>query len=258
MGEMANIMPGLEHQANCRTALPCWQATVLTLFPEMFPGPLEHSLSGKSLNEGIWSLKKLDIREFARDKHRTVDDAPLGGGVGMVLKPDVVAAALDAVKECPGPRIYLSPRGRVLDQTLVHNLVAAKGAVFLCGRYEGVDQRVIDSAGMMEVSVGDYILSGGETAALAVMDAVVRLLPGVMGKEASHREESFETGLLEHSHYTQPRVWNGIEAPEILASGHHRKIAEWRQAEAEKETQRRRPDLWQQYLNRMARREVKK
>ena len=170
----------------------------------------------------------------------------------MVLKPDVVAAALDAVKRCPGPRIYLSPRGKVLDQALVHDLVTAKGVVLLCGRYEGVDQRVVDSFNMMEVSVGDFILSGGETAALTVMDAVVRLLPGVMGKEASHREESFETGLLEHSQYTQPRVWNGIKAPEVLSSGHHRKIAEWRQSEAEKETQRRRPDLWQHHLDRLA------
>jgi tRNA (guanine37-N1)-methyltransferase len=231
---------------------PLWQATVLTLFPEMFPGPLAQSLAGKSLNDGIWTLKTLDIRDFARDKHRTVDDTPLGGGVGMVLKPDVVAAALDAAAGFPGPRIYLSPRGQVLDQALVRRLAAEDGAVFLCGRYEGVDQRVIDSAGMMEVSIGDYILSGGETAALTVMDAVIRLLPGVMGKDTSHREESFETGLLEHSHYTQPRVWNGIEAPAILASGHHRKIAEWRQAEAEKETQRRRPDLWQHYLDRTA------
>ncbi len=229
-----------------------WQATVLTLFPQMFPGPLAHSLAGKSLNDGIWALKTLDIRDFARDKHRTVDDTPLGGGVGMVLKPDVIAAALAAVEDCPGPRIYLSPRGRALDQALVRDLAAADGAVFLCGRYEGVDQRVIDHADMIEVSIGDYILSGGETAALTVIDAVVRLLPGVMGKQASHIEESFETGLLEHSHYTQPRVWNGIEAPDILASGHHRKIAEWRQAEAEKETQRRRPDLWQQYLEKTA------
>jgi len=249
---MAKIMHDLNQKTGGRSAFPSWQATVLTLFPEMFPGPLEHSLAGKSLNEGVWSLKKLDIREFARDKHRTVDDAPLGGGVGMVLKPNVVAAALDAVTDCPGPRIYLTPRGRVLDQVLVHDLVDAKGAVFLCGRYEGVDQRVIDSTDMMEVSVGDFILSGGEIAALAVIDAVVRLLPGVMGKAVGHREESFETGLLEHSHYTQPRVWNGIEAPEILASGHHRKIAEWRQAEAEKETQRRRPDLWQNYLDQLA------
>ena len=227
-----------------------WQATVLTLFPEMFPGPLGHSLAGKSLNDRIWTLKTLDIREFARDKHRTVDDAPLGGGVGMVIRPDVVAAALSAAASCPGPRIYLSPRGRLLDQALVRELAAAPGAVLLCGRYEGVDQRVIDAADMMEVSVGDYVLSGGEVAALTVMDAVVRLLPGVMGKEAGHLEESFETGLLEHSHFTQPRLWNGIEAPAILASGHHRKIAEWRRAETEKETQTRRPDMWQRYIAR--------
>ena len=236
---------------------PVWQATVLTLFPEMFPGPLSQSLAGKSLNDGIWTLKTLDIRDFARDKHRTVDDSPLGGGVGMVLKPDVVAAALSAASMCPGPRIYLSPRGRVLDQALVRELASQEGALFLCGRYEGVDQRVIDSTDVIEISIGDYILSGGEFAAMTVIDAVVRLLPGVMGKEASHREESFETGLLEHSHYTQPRVWNGIEAPEILASGHHRKIAEWRQAEAEKETQRRRPDLWQRYLESQALRKKK-
>jgi tRNA (guanine37-N1)-methyltransferase len=166
----------------------------------------------------------------------------------MVLKPDVVAAALDHVAEAPGPRIYLTPRGRPLDQPLVRELAQAEGTVFLCGRYEGVDQRVIDAAGMMEVSIGDYILSGGEMAALTVIDAVVRLLPGVIGKEASHREESFETGLLEPALYTQPRDWNGIQAPEILASGHHRKIAEWRQAEAERETQTRRPDLWRRYL----------
>ena len=249
---MAEITSNLDQKAVDRNTLPFWQSKVLTLFPDMFPGQLAHSLAGKSLNDGIWSLKTLDIREFAGDKHRTVDDAPLGGGVGMVLKPDVVAAALAAAKGCPGPRIYLSPRGRVLDQALVRDLAAAKGAVFLCGRYEGVDQRVIDSADMMEVSIGDYILSGGEIAALAIIDAVVRLLPGVMGKEASHREESFETGLLEHSHFTQPRVWNGIEAPEVLASGHHRKIAEWRQAEAEKETQRRRPDLWKHYSDQVA------
>jgi tRNA (guanine37-N1)-methyltransferase len=258
MGAMAYLTPNPDQKTGGYTALPLWQATVLTLFPEMFPGPVAHSLAGKSLNEGIWSLKKLDIRKFARDKHRTVDDAPLGGGVGMVLKPGVVASALDAAKDCPGPRIYLSPRGRLLDQGLVRDLVAARGAVFLCGRYEGVDQRVIDSADMMEISIGDYILSGGETAALTVMDAVVRLLPGVIGNEASHREESFETGLLEHSHYTQPRVWNGIEAPEVLVSGHHRKIAEWRQAEAEKETQRRRPDLWQHYLDQAALQKGKK
>ena len=249
---MAVANPHLDQISGADKALPKWQATVLTIFPEMFPGHLSRSLAGKSLNEGIWSLKILDIREFARDKHQTVDDTPLGGGAGMVLKPDVVALALDAVKKRPGPRLYMSPRGKVLNQALVRELATANGAVFLCGRYEGVDQRVIDSADMMEVSIGDYILSGGEIAALTVIDAVVRLLPGVMGNETSHQEESFEAGLLEHSHYTQPRVWNGIEAPAILASGHHRKIAEWRQAEAEKETQRRRPDLWRQYLDKMA------
>ena len=225
-----------------------WQATILTLFPEMFPGPLGTSLAGKSCKEGIWTLKMLDIRQFASDKHRTVDDTPLGGGVGMVLKPDVVAAALDHVADAPGPRIYLTPRGRPLDQPMVRELAQSDGTVFVCGRYEGVDQRVVDAAGMMEVSIGDYILSGGEMAALTVIDAVVRLLPGVIGKEESHREESFETGLLEPSLYTHPRDWNGIQAPEILASGHHRKIAEWRQAEAERETRERRPDLWRRYL----------
>ena len=230
-----------------------WQATVLTLFPEMFPGPLGESLAGKSLKEGIWTLKTLDIRQFARDKHRTVDDVPLGGGVGMVLKPDVVAAALDHIADAPGPRIYLTPRGRLLDQPLVRELAAADGAVFLCGRYEGVDQRVIDAAGMREVSIGDFILSGGEVAALTVMDSVVRLLPGVIGKEASHREESFETGLLEPSLFTHPRNWNGIAAPEILASGHHGRIAEWRAAEARRETRERRPDLWERYLQAQAR-----
>ncbi len=225
-----------------------WDATVLTLFPQMFPGPLASSLAGKSLNQGIWTLKTLDIRDFASDKHRTVDDTPLGGGVGMVLKADIVAAALAYVAEAPGPRIYLTPRGRLLDQQTVRDLAEQPGAVFLCGRYEGVDQRVIDEAGMMEISIGDYILSGGEPAAMIVIDAVVRLLPGVMGKEEGHRDESFEAGLLEHAQYTQPRVWHGIEAPPVLASGHHQKIAQWRLAEAQRETQERRPDLWEQYL----------
>ena len=225
-----------------------WQATVLTLFPQMFPGPLASSLAGKSLDEGLWTLKTLDIRRFAGDKHRTVDDAPLGGGAGMVLKPDVVAAALDHVAGAPGPRIYLTPRGRLLDQAFVRDLSCDEGAVFLCGRFEGVDQRVIESAGMIEVSIGDYILSGGDIAALAVIDAVVRLLPGVIGKEESHREESFETGLLESSLYTRPNNWRGMEAPEILTSGHHGRIAEWRAEQARAETRRRRPDLWRKFL----------
>ena len=188
---MTKTKPHQNWQTDVNPALPHWQATVLTLFPDMFPGHLAHSLAGKSLNEGIWALKTLDIRDFARDKHRTVDDTPLGGGVGMVLKPDVVAAALAAVVDCPGPRLYLSPRGRVLDQALVRDLAAAKGAVFLCGRYEGIDQRVIDSADMMEVSIGDYILSGGETAALTVMDSVIRLLPGVMGQRSQPSRRKF-------------------------------------------------------------------
>ncbi len=233
-----------------------WDATVLTLFPQMFPGPLSASLAGKSLNQKIWTLKTLDIRDFASDKHRTVDDNPLGGGVGMVLRPDVVAAALTHVAEAPGPRIYLTPRGRVLDQKLVRDLAEQPGAVFLCGRYEGVDQRVIDSTDMMEISIGDYILSGGEPAAMIVIDAVVRLLPGVMGKENGHRDDSFEVGLLEHSQFTQPRIWQGIEAPSVLASGHHQKIAEWQLAEAKRETQTRRPDLWEQYLRAQQKRET--
>ena len=258
MDKMAVTRPHPKQETRVDITLPQWQATVLTLFPEMFPGHLGHSLAGKSLNEGIWSLKTLDIREFAGDKHRTVDDTPLGGGAGMVLKPDVVAAALAAATDCPGPRVYLSPRGKVLDQELVRELADAKGVLLLCGRYGGVDQRVIDSANLMEISIGDYILSGGETAALTLMDAVIRVLPGVMGKEVSHQEESFENGLLEYSHYTQPRIWNGVEVPEVLVSGHHRNIAEWRQAEAEKETQRRRPDLWKQYLDHRSRLRIKK
>ena len=218
----------------------------------MFPGPLSHSLAGKSLNEGIWTLKTLDIRDFASDKHKTVDGTPLGGGVGMVLRADVIEAALAAAVTTPGPKIYLSPRGRVLDQRLVRELADERGAVFLCGRYEGVDQRAIELADMIEVSVGDYVLSGGECAALTIIDAVVRLLPGVIGKEESLRNESFENGLLEYSQYTHPRVWNGIGAPEILVSGHHRKISEWRQEESERVTQQRRPDLWQRYLKKMA------
>ena len=194
---MANIRPNLGQKVGSNTRLPLWQATVLTLFPEMFPGQLEYSLAGKSLNDGIWSLKTLDIREFASDKHRTVDETPLGGGSGMVLKPEVVAAALVAARNSPGPRIYLSPRGRLLDQALVRDLAATEGVVLLCGRYEGIDQRVIDSTDIMEVSIGDYILSGGEIAALTLMEAVVRLLPGVMGNEASHRDESFENGWWE-------------------------------------------------------------
>ena len=188
------------------------------------------------------------IREFATDKHKTVDDAPLGGGHGLVLKPDVVSAALDDVAKAPGRRLYMSPRGVPLSQELVRDLAQDEGVVIVCGRYEGLDQRVIDHYQLMEVSVGDYVLSGGELAAQILLDAVIRLLPGVMGKEIGHLQESFETGLLEHDHYTQPRMWNEMSAPEILGSGHHQKIAAWRDNQAKELTKRRRPDLWQRFL----------
>lgn len=225
-----------------------FQATILTLFPEMFPGTLGHSLAGRALEKGVWSLITKQIREFATDKHKTVDDAPLGGGHGLILKPDVVSAALDDVAKAPGRRLYMSPRGVPLSQELVRDLAQDEGVVIVCGRYEGLDQRVIDHHQLMEVSVGDYILSGGELAAQILLDAVIRLLPGVMGKEIGHLQESFETGLLEHDHYTQPRMWNEMSAPEILGSGHHQKIAAWRDNQAKELTKRRRPDLWQRFL----------
>jgi tRNA (guanine37-N1)-methyltransferase len=224
-----------------------WTARVLTLFPEMFPGPLGHSLAGKALEQGQWALDVLDIRDFARDKHRSVDDQPFGGGPGMVMRPDVVDAALAAVETRPGPVIYLSPRGRLLDQARARRLAAEPGMTLLCGRYEGVDQRVLDARGVEEISVGDYLLSGGEPAALVLMDAVVRLLPGVLGNEASLEEESFERGLLEYPLYTRPAEWRGRKVPEVLVSGHHEKVRLWRQAEAETITKQRRPDLWARY-----------
>ena len=226
-----------------------WTARVLTLFPEMFPGPLGLSLAGKALERGLWALDVLDIRDFARDKHRAVDDTPFGGGAGMVLRPDVVDAALAAAEGGPGagPVLYLSPRGRLLTQTLVRELAAGPGAVLLCGRYEGVDQRVLEARNVAEVSIGDYVLSGGEPAAQVLIDAVVRLLPGVMGNEASPGEESFERGLLEHPHYTRPAEWQGRAVPEPLLSGHHEKIRRWRLEQAEEITRQRRPDLWARY-----------
>jgi tRNA (guanine37-N1)-methyltransferase len=230
-----------------------WQATVLTVFPEMFPGPLGQSLAGKGLEKGSWALDVLDIRDFARDKHRSVDDEPFGGGAGMVLRADVVDRALNAVADRSGPVIYLSPRGRLLDQALVRDLAGGPGMTLLCGRYEGVDQRVLDARGIDEVSVGDYVLSGGEPAAIVFIDAVVRLLPGIMGNEASPGEESFESGLLEYPHYTRPAEWQGREVPGVLTSGHHEKIRQWRRAEAERMTEQRRPDLWVRYRERMKR-----
>lgn len=222
-------------------------ATVLTLFPEAFPGPLGVSLIGAARERGLWSLQTLDIRDFSRHKHRSVDDAPAGGGPGMVLRPDVVAAALDAVPPDARPRIALSPRGRPLTQARVRELSAGPGVVAVCGRFEGFDQRVIEARGLEEVAVGDVVLAGGEVAAQALIEACVRLLPGVLGEPASAAEESFEGDLLEYPHYTRPRAWEGREIPEVLLSGDHAKVAAWRREQAEEITRERRPDLWARY-----------
>jgi tRNA (guanine37-N1)-methyltransferase len=229
-----------------------WRATVLTLFPGLFPGPLGESLTGKALAEGVWALETLDIRGFARDKHASVDAPPAGGGPGMVLRADVVAAAIDAAADGQRPVLYLSPRGRPLTQARVRDLARGAGAILLCGRFEGVDQRVLDARAVEEVSIGDFVLSGGEIPAMALIDAVVRLLPGVLGNAASVVEESFSAGLLEAPHYTKPPVWEGRAIPEVLLSGHHARIAEWRRARAEALTQERRPDLWRAHADRIA------
>jgi tRNA (guanine37-N1)-methyltransferase len=220
-------------------------ATILTLYPEMFPGPLGVSLAGKALASGLWSLDVRDIRDHGIDKHARVDDTPAGGGPGMVMRADVLAASIDAASP-PGdarPRLLMSPRGRPLTQKLVRDFAGQPGLVIVCGRFEGVDERVIEARGLTEVSLGDFVLSGGEPAAIALLDAVVRLLPGVMGKEASGADESFEQGLLEHPHYTRPRDFEGREIPEVLLSGDHAAIARWRHEQAVKLTQERRPDL---------------
>ena len=224
-----------------------WSARILTLFPEMFPGPLGLSLAGKALEQQLWSLQAIDIRDFAADRHGTVDDSPFGGGPGMVMRPDVVDRALASVEDQAGPVIYLTPRGRPLDQRAVHDFAQQPGLTILCGRYEGVDERVIEARAMVEVSVGDFVLSGGEPAAIALIDACVRLLPGVMGAEVSLAEESFESGLLEYPHYTRPADWQGRSVPAVLVSGHHEKIRAWRRAQAERITQERRPDLWSRH-----------
>jgi tRNA (guanine37-N1)-methyltransferase len=224
-----------------------WTAKVVTLFPEMFPGPLGASLAGKALAAGLWQIETLDLRGFATDKHRTVDDTPFGGGPGMVMRPDVIDAALSAAESAGHAVIYLSPRGRLLDQTRVRALSELPGLTLLCGRYEGIDQRVIDKRGLEEISIGDYVLSGGEPAALVLIDACVRLLPGVMGAAEGLQEESFEQGLLEYPHYTRPADWCGRAVPEVLLSGHHEKIRAWRLAQAERVTAERRPDLWRSY-----------
>lgn len=225
-----------------------WRATVLTLFPEMFPGPLGQSLAGRALTNGIWSLTVENIRDHATDRHRSVDDTPCGGGAGMVFRPDVVDAALAEIADAPSmdgrPMIVLTPRGAPLTQARVKDLAAGPGAVLLCGRFEGIDQRVIDARALEEISVGDYVLSGGELPAMLLLDATVRLLPGVMGAAESADDESFSTGLLEYPHYTRPTEWQGRHVPEILLSGNHTAIAAWRRAQAEKITRERRPDLW--------------
>jgi tRNA (guanine37-N1)-methyltransferase len=220
-----------------------WTATVLTLFPEMFPGPLGHSLAGKAREAGLWRLELVSPRDFATDRHRTVDDAPFGGGAGMVMRPDVVAAALDSLAD-GRPRLYLTPRGRPLTQARVQALAEAGGVVVLCGRFEGVDERVVEARGLEEVSLGDIVLSGGEPAAIALIDACVRLLPGVVGTTESLLDESFRDGLLEYPHYTRPKVWEGRAVPEVLVSGHHERVRAWRREQAERITRERRPDLW--------------
>ena len=227
-----------------------WRASVLTIFPDMFPGPLGTSLAGKALASGAWGLDVVDIRAFATDKHRSVDDTPAGGGPGMVMKPDVLGRAIDATATDERPRLLLSPRGAPLVQERVDQLSRGPGVVLVCGRFEGVDERVIAARGLEEVSIGDYVLSGGELAAMALIDACVRLLPGVMGAPTSSAEESFADGLLEYPHYTRPQLWEGVAIPEVLTSGDHGKIAAWRRAEAERLTRERRPDLWAAFLRR--------
>ncbi len=227
-----------------------WTAVVLTLFPEMFPGPLGVSLAGRALLADRWRLQAENIRTHAPDRHGTVDDTPCGGGAGMVMRPDVIDAAV-RTHHVPGRRLlYLTPRGRLLDQALVRDLAAAPGITVLCGRYEGVDHRVVEEHAMEEVSLGDFVLSGGEPAALVLIDACVRLLPGVMGSAASLEEESFERGLLEYPHYTRPTVWRDRAVPEVLLSGHHARIDAWRRARAEDITRQRRPDLWRRHVAR--------
>ena len=235
------------------TASPAapWRATVLTLFPEMFPGPLGVSLAGRALMGGIWSLEARDIRASATDKHRSVDDTPAGGWPGMVLRADVLAAAIDAADVAPErPRLLMSPRGRPLTQAAVRDLAAGPGPLIVCGRFEGIDQRVIDARELIEVSIGDYVLSGGEIAALVLIDACVRLLPGVMGKLESGTDESFSDGLLEYPQYTRPQLFEGRTIPDVLTSGDHAKVAAWRRSQSEALTQARRPDLWAEWQTR--------
>ena len=230
-----------------------WRASVLTLYPDIFPGPLGASLSGRALEADKWSLETINIRDFGDGKHKNVDDTPAGGGAGMVLRADVLGAAVDSIPDSvqdDRPRLLMSPRGKPLTQSRVRELTEGDGVIIVCGRFEGVDQRVIDGRDLEEVSIGDYILSGGEIAAITLIDACVRLLPGVMGAEASGEDESFESGLLEYPHYTRPAIWEDQEIPQILTGGNHKLVDEWRQEEAEKITRKRRPDLWEDYKKR--------
>ncbi|WP_442680159.1 tRNA (guanosine(37)-N1)-methyltransferase TrmD [Sphingomonas sp. ASY06-1R] len=225
-----------------------FRATILTLYPEMFPGPLGISLAGRALNEGKWALDAVQIRDFATDKHRTVDDTPAGGGVGMVLRADVLAAAIDASVPQGTPLLAMTPRGKPLTQERVRTLATGPGVAILCGRFEGFDERLFEARDIEPVSIGDYVLSGGEVGALVLLDACVRLLPGVMGAPSSGDEESFESGLLEYPHYTRPQMWEGRTIPEVLRSGDHAKIAAWRKSQAEIITRSRRPDLWERHI----------
>lgn len=232
-----------------------WTAQVITLFPDAFPGVLGQSLTGKALKDGLWQLDTIDLRAFGIGKHRNVDDTPAGGGAGMVLRPDVVAAAIEAAQnraQAPLPLIYLSPRGKPFTQNMAKSLASGQGATLLCGRFEGVDQRVLDHYGVVEVSMGDYVLTGGEIAAQALLDASVRLIPGVLGNADSTEEESHSNGLLEHPQYTKPPEWDGRLIPDVLMSGHHGEIAKWRRNMSEDLTKERRPDMWQTFLDRKA------
>ena len=235
-----------------------WAAHVLTIFPEMMPGALGYSLVGQALTQGLWSLDPVDLRNFAADRHKSVDDMPFGGGAGMVMRPNVVAAAIDHVTDkAPDlPRLYLTPRGQSLTQKRIESLAKGPGVVVLCGRFEGVDQRVVEARSLEEVSLGDFVMSGGEVAAMALIDACVRLLPGVIGASASLAEESFNQDLLEYPQYTRPQSWEGYQVPDILLSGHHARIKEWRQRQSEAVTKTRRPDLWARYLSRNVRTEA--
>lgn len=227
-----------------------WAVTVLTLFEDMFPGSLSYSLAGQGLIDGIWTLETLDIRSFASDKYRSVDDTPFGGGPGMVMRADILDMAIEKNKAAnvDKPLIYLSPRGYPLEQERVRELAAGPGITLICGRFEGIDERIKEVHEIQEVSIGDFVLSGGEPAAIAVIDACVRLLPGIMGSRVSGVEESFEQGLLEYPHYTRPQIWRGIEVPKVLLSGNHREIKDWRKCQSEKTTKEKRPDLWSRYV----------